>query len=51
MEHFSYYKGSTVITPNHLEATQAAGVHGDDDQANNEAGAVIRQRLAAKRCS
>ena len=45
VEHFSYYKGATVITPNHLEATQAAGVHGDDDQANNEAGAIIRQRL------
>jgi D-glycero-beta-D-manno-heptose-7-phosphate kinase len=48
VEHFSYYKGATVITPNHLEATQAAGVHGDDDQANNEAGAIIRQRLGCQ---
>jgi len=48
VEHFSYYKGATVITPNHLEATQAAGVHGDDDQANNEAGATIRQRLGCQ---
>jgi D-beta-D-heptose 7-phosphate kinase/D-beta-D-heptose 1-phosphate adenosyltransferase len=48
VEHFSYYKGATVITPNHLEATQAAGVHGDDDQATNEAGAIIRQRLGCQ---
>ncbi len=48
VEHFSYYKGATVITPNHLEATQAAGIHGDDDQAINEAGAIIRQRLGCQ---
>jgi len=48
VEHFGYYKGVTVITPNHLEATQAAGLHGDDDQTINEAGAVIRQRLGCR---
>jgi len=48
VEHFSYYKGATIITPNYLEATQAAGVHGDDDQASNEAGAIIRQRLGCQ---
>lgn len=48
VEHFGFYKGVTVITPNHLEATQAAGVHGDDDQAVNEAGAMIRQRLGCQ---
>ena len=48
VEHFSYYKGVTVITPNHLEATQAAGVHGEDDQAINEAGAILRQRLGCQ---
>lgn len=45
VEHFSYYKGVTVITPNHLEATQAAGLHGDGDQIIQEAGTTIRQRL------
>jgi D-beta-D-heptose 7-phosphate kinase/D-beta-D-heptose 1-phosphate adenosyltransferase len=45
VEHFGYYKGVTVITPNHLEATQAAGLHGDDDQVIQEAGSIIRQRL------
>jgi D-beta-D-heptose 7-phosphate kinase/D-beta-D-heptose 1-phosphate adenosyltransferase len=48
VEHFSYYKGVTVVTPNHLEAAQAAGVHGDDDQSINEAGATIRQRLGCR---
>jgi D-beta-D-heptose 7-phosphate kinase/D-beta-D-heptose 1-phosphate adenosyltransferase len=45
VEHFSYYKGVTVVTPNHLEAMQAAGVHGEDDQAVNQAGDILRQRL------
>jgi D-beta-D-heptose 7-phosphate kinase/D-beta-D-heptose 1-phosphate adenosyltransferase len=45
VEHFSYYKGVTVVTPNHLEATQAAGLHGDDDLAISQAGETIRQRL------
>ncbi|MEQ1792793.1 MAG: D-glycero-beta-D-manno-heptose-7-phosphate kinase [Nitrospira sp.] len=48
VEHFSYYKGVTVMTPNHLEATQAAGLHGDDDQTIDQAGAVIRQRLGCQ---
>jgi len=48
VEHFSYYKGVTVMTPNHLEATQAAGLNGDDDQTINQAGAVIRQRLGCQ---
>ena len=42
VEHFSYYKGVTVVTPNHLEAGQAAGVHADDDKAISEAGETIR---------
>jgi rfaE bifunctional protein kinase chain/domain len=48
VEHFGYYKGVTVMTPNHLEATQASGLHGDDDQTINEAGAMIRQRLGCQ---
>jgi D-beta-D-heptose 7-phosphate kinase/D-beta-D-heptose 1-phosphate adenosyltransferase len=45
VEHFGFYKGVTLITPNHLEATQAAGLHGDGDQTIQEAGETIRQRL------
>jgi D-beta-D-heptose 7-phosphate kinase/D-beta-D-heptose 1-phosphate adenosyltransferase len=48
VEHFGYYKGVTVITPNHLEATQAAGLHGDGDQIIQEAGTIIRQRLGCQ---
>jgi len=48
VEHFSYYKGVTVVTPNHLEATQAAGVHGENDQAVNQAGDILRQKLGCE---
>ena len=48
VEHFSYYKNVTVMTPNHLEATQAAGLHGDDDQTVDQAGALLRQRLGCR---
>ncbi len=48
VEHFSYYKGVTVVTPNHLEATQAAGVQGEDDKTINKAGMILRQRLGCQ---
>lgn len=48
VEHFSYYKGVTVITPNHLEAGQAVGIQADSDASVAEAGAVIRQRLGCQ---
>lgn len=48
VEHFSYYKGATVVTPNHHEALQAARLHGDDDQAIDQAGDIIRQRLGCR---
>jgi D-beta-D-heptose 7-phosphate kinase/D-beta-D-heptose 1-phosphate adenosyltransferase len=48
VEHFSYYKGVTVLTPNHLEAAQASGLHGDGDQTIDQAGAMIRQRLGCQ---
>ncbi|MBM4133787.1 MAG: D-glycero-beta-D-manno-heptose-7-phosphate kinase [Nitrospira sp.] len=45
VEHFAYYKGVTVMTPNHLEAGQAAGIQAEDDLSVTEAGEIIRQRL------
>jgi D-beta-D-heptose 7-phosphate kinase/D-beta-D-heptose 1-phosphate adenosyltransferase len=48
VEHFSYYKGVTVVTPNHLEAMQAAGVHGDGDEVVDQAGQILRQRLGCE---
>jgi D-beta-D-heptose 7-phosphate kinase/D-beta-D-heptose 1-phosphate adenosyltransferase len=35
----------TVVTPNHLEAGQAAGLHTEDDRSIAEAGEILRQRL------
>jgi D-beta-D-heptose 7-phosphate kinase/D-beta-D-heptose 1-phosphate adenosyltransferase len=49
VEHFSYYKGVTVVTPNHLEAARAAGLQqAEDDRAVAEAGEMIRQRLGCR---
>jgi D-glycero-beta-D-manno-heptose-7-phosphate kinase len=48
VEHFSYYKGVTIVTPNHLEAIQAAGLHEEDERAIHEAGDLIRQRLGCQ---
>lgn len=49
VEHFSYYKGVTIVTPNHLEAGRAAGLQqAEDDRAVAEAGEVIRQRLGCQ---
>ncbi len=48
VEHFAYYKGVTVVTPNHLEALQGAGVHGEEAEAVNQAGEIIRQRLGCQ---
>lgn len=49
VEHFSYYKGVTVLTPNHLEACQGAGVDPEDnEEAATQAGELIRQRLGCQ---
>lgn len=48
VEHFSYYKGATVITPNHQETVQAANVQGDDERSISEAGEILRQRLGCQ---
>jgi D-beta-D-heptose 7-phosphate kinase/D-beta-D-heptose 1-phosphate adenosyltransferase len=48
VEHFSYYKGVTLVTPNHFEALQAAGVHADDDRGVCQAGESLRQRLGCR---
>ncbi len=48
VEHFSYYKGVTMVTPNHQETAQAAGVQGDDERSISEAGEMLRQRLGCR---
>ena len=46
--HIGYYKGVTVLTPNHLEAIQAAGLQGEDESALLEAGRQLHQRLGCR---
>jgi len=46
--HIGRYKGVTVITPNHLEAAQAAGLHGDDEATLLDAGRQLHQRLGCR---
>ena len=45
VEHFPYYDGVTVITPNHLEAYQAAGVFAEDHRPIEDVGHHIRKKL------
>lgn len=46
--HIGRYTGVTVITPNHLEAVQSAGLHGEDEATLLEAGRHLRQRLGCR---
>lgn len=48
VDHFPYYAGVTVITPNHMEAQQAAGLSGHDHKTIHEIGHVLRQKLGCE---
>jgi rfaE bifunctional protein kinase chain/domain len=45
ISHFSYYKGVTLITPNHLEASQGAGIEIEDEESLIKAGWSIQEKL------
>jgi len=45
VEHFDYYAGATIITPNNLEASQASGVEISDDASLHRAGEVLFNKL------
>ena len=45
VEHMAYYHGVTVITPNHLEAKQAAGFLPTQDVPVEQIGVSLQQRL------
>jgi D-glycero-beta-D-manno-heptose-7-phosphate kinase len=45
VEHMAYYQGVTVITPNHLEAKQAAGFLPTQDIPIDQIGRALQQRL------
>ncbi len=44
-DHFDFYRGVTAITPNRLEAGEAAGITISDEQGLQEAGARLMERL------
>jgi len=46
--HIGRYKGVAVLTPNHLEAVQAVGLHGEDEATLLEAGRQLHQRLGCR---
>ncbi|GJL70281.1 MAG: RfaE bifunctional protein, domain I [Nitrospirales bacterium] len=48
VEHMAYYQGVTVITPNHLEAKQAAGFLPNQDVPVEEIGIALQQRLQCR---
>lgn len=48
VNHFPYYKKVTLVTPNHLEASQASGIHIEDDASLHAAGERILQMLACE---
>lgn len=45
VEHFGYYKGVTIVTPNNLEASLASGIEITDDRSLLRAGEVLFNTL------
>ena len=45
VSHFDFYKGVTIVTPNNLEASQAAGMEITDDSSLQAAGRKLLDRL------
>ncbi|MCC6503234.1 MAG: D-glycero-beta-D-manno-heptose-7-phosphate kinase [Deltaproteobacteria bacterium] len=48
VEHFDFYKGVTIVTPNNLEASQASGVEINDDETLHRAGEVLFNTLGCQ---
>lgn len=47
-EHFKYYKGISVITPNNHEASKAVGFTIKDDETLNKAGMALLDKIKCK---
>lgn len=47
-EHFSYYQGVTLITPNHHEAECATGIKITSEESLKRAGRELREKLGCK---
>ncbi|TAK09422.1 MAG: D-glycero-beta-D-manno-heptose-7-phosphate kinase [Candidatus Manganitrophaceae bacterium] len=48
VHHFSLYKKVTVVTPNHLEASQASGIEIVDEATLRQAGKVLLKKLGCR---
>ncbi|MBI1912990.1 MAG: D-glycero-beta-D-manno-heptose-7-phosphate kinase [Deltaproteobacteria bacterium] len=48
VEHFDYYKGVSIVTPNNLEASQASGVDIVDNASLHRAGEVLFNKLGCE---
>ena len=48
VHHFSLYKKVTVVTPNHLEASQASGIEIEDEKTLQQAGKAILKKLGCQ---
>lgn len=48
VEHFDFYKGVTIVTPNNLEASRASGVEIEDDESLHRAGEVLYNGLGCR---
>lgn len=48
VSHFDLYQGSTVVTPNHLEAAQASGIETDGGDGLITAGKMLLKRLGSE---
>lgn len=45
VEHFDYYTGATLVTPNNYEAGLASGIEIEDERSLKRAGEALRDRL------
>ena len=45
VQHMDLYRGVTIITPNHLEASQASGIEIDGEESLRAAGRALLKRL------
>ncbi|MBI3803405.1 MAG: D-glycero-beta-D-manno-heptose-7-phosphate kinase [Nitrospirae bacterium] len=48
VSHFPLYKGVTVVTPNHLEASQAAGIEIENESTLHRSGEILLERLGCQ---
>lgn len=48
VEHFDFYKGATIVTPNNLEASVVSGMDIEDEASLQRAGGLLLNRLGCK---